>query len=510
MNTHIDHPDVVLIGSGVMSANLGALLRRLDPALRIQVYEAADELAFESSNGWNNAGTGHAGICELSYTPTREPDGTVKVLKLIDIFQEFEQSLQFWGHAIASGMIAQPKEFINPVQHISFVHGAEQVEFLRDRHAGMAAHHFFAPMEFSTDRAKIGAWAPLLVEGRDPAVPIAATKMDGGTDVNFGVVSRKLLGWLADQAGCGVAAGNKVVGLKKAGPVSDRPASKRSASGWTVTARELKTGKERTVHAKFVFVGAGGGSLPLLQLAGLPEAKGLGGFPIGGHWLVCEDPAIVSRHQAKVYGQNLPEAPTMAVPHLDQRILDGKKTLLFGPFAAWTTRFLHRTGSWTDLPRSVKPHNLGTLLKIAATNFPLVRYLLQQGTQSMADRMKVMHIFYPNAQAKDWKLVDGGIRVQAIKKTDGEAGIVHFGTEVLTSADKSMSALLGASPGASVCVNIVMQVIKTSFPHLTEGEAGKKRVQALIPTYGDDHRLPANAAKFAELQKRARQALQLI
>jgi malate dehydrogenase (quinone) len=492
--THIDHPDVVLIGSGVMSANLGALLRRLDPALRIQVYEAADELAYESSNGWNNAGTGHAGICELSYTPTREPDGTVKVQKLIDIFQEFEQSLQFWAHAVASGMIAQPKEFINPVQHISFVHGAEQVEFLRDRHTGMVAHHFFAPMEFSTDRARIGAWAPLLTEGRDPAVPIAATKMDDGTDVNFGAVSRKLIGWLADQAGCGVAAGHKVVGLTKSG------------AGWDVTARELKTGAERTVHAKFVFVGAGGGSLRLLQLAGLPEAEGLGGFPIGGHWLVCEDPAIVSRHQAKVYGQNLPEAPTMAVPHLDQRILDGRKTLLFGPFAAWTTRFLHRTGSWTDLPRTVKPHNLGTLLKIAATNFPLVRYLLQQGTQTMDDRMRVMRIFYPNAQAKDWKLVEGGIRVQAIKKTDGEAGIVHFGTEVLTSADKSMSALLGASPGASVCVNIVLDVIKQCFPHLITNP----RMAEIVPTYGTDYRLPANAARFAELQQRARQALQLV
>ena len=496
-STHIENPDVVLIGSGVMSANLGALLKRLDPTLRIQVYESADELAYESSNGWNNAGTGHAGICELSYTPKCEPDGTVKVQKVIDIFEQFEHSLQFWAHAVSSGMIDAPKEFINPVKHISFVHGQEQVDFLRARHAGMSAHHFFAPMEFSSDRAKIGAWAPLLTEGRDPAVPIAATKMDGGTDVNFGVVSRKLLGWLAQQEGGGVAAGNKVVGLRKAG------------AGWDVTARDRKTGTERTVHAKFVFVGAGGGSILLLQMAGLPEAKGLGGFPIGGNWLVCDDPAIVAKHQAKVYGQALDAAPTMAVPHLDQRILDGKKTLLFGPFAAWTTRFLHRTGSWTDLMRSVKPHNLATLLKIAATNLPLMKYLVQQGTQSMADRMKVLHIFYPNAQEKDWKLMDGGIRVQAIKQTDGEAGIVHYGTEVLTSADKSMSALLGASPGASVSVNIVMEVIKTSFPHLLEGESGKKRIQQLIPTYGDDMRLPSNASRFGELQKRARTALQL-
>lgn len=497
-NSHVANPDVVLIGSGVMSANLGALLKRLDPKLRIQVYEAADELAYESSNGWNNAGTGHAGICELSYTPTREPDGTVKVQKVIDIFQEFEQSLQFWAHAVASGMIDSPKEFINPVQHVSFVHGADGVDFLRARYSGMSRHHFFAPMEFSTDRAKIGAWAPLLVEGRDPAEPIAATKMDGGTDINFGNVSRKLLGWLARQEGCGVAAGHKVVDLRKSG------------AGWDVTACNLKDGAERTVTAKFVFVGAGGGSILLLQKAGLPEARGLGGFPIGGNWLVCDNPEIVARHQAKVYGQNLPEAPTMAVPHLDTRILDGKKTLLFGPFAAWTTRFLHRTGSRTDLFRSVKPHNVMTLLKIGVTNLPLVRYLVQQGTQSMAGRMRVLRIFYPNAREQDWKLMDGGIRVQAIKKTDGEAGIVHYGTEVLTSADRSMSALLGASPGASVCVNIVMEVINTSFPHLTSGEEGLRRVQALIPTYGVDYRRPENAARFNELAVAARRKLELV
>jgi malate dehydrogenase (quinone) len=493
-----DTADAVLIGSGIMSAHLGALLKCLDPVLSIQVFEAANELAGEASHGWSNAGTGHAGICELSYTPTRGADGAVDVRKAVDIFQEFEQSLQFWAHAVESGMIASPREFIRPVPHLSFVHGAEQVDFLRSRHAGMAAHHFFREMELTTDPARITAWAPLLIEGRDPAVPVAATKMDGGTDVNFGVIARKLLAWLTAQPGCNVAAGHKVVGLT------------RDGAGWEVTTREVKTGAERTVRAKFVFVGAGGGSLRLLQLASLPEARGLGGFPIGGHWLVCDDPAIVARHQAKVYGQNLPEAPTMAVPHLDTRVLDGKKTLLFGPFAAWTTRFLRRTGSWTDLPCTVKPHNLMTLLKIGATNLPLVRYLVQQGTQRMADRMRVLRIFYPNARESDWRLKDGGIRVQAIKQTDGEAGIVHYGTEIITSADHSMAALLGASPGASVCVNIITEIIRQSFPHLLTGTAAQQRLQAIIPTYGTDYRLPTNATRFAELQRRARTALQLI
>jgi len=496
-----DRLDVVLIGSGVMSATLAALLKRLDPALRIQVYEAADELAYEASNGWNNAGTGHAGLCELSYTPEREADGTVNVQKAVDIFQEFEQSLQFWAHAVSSGMIDSPREFITRVPHIAFVHGDEQVDRLRARHASLSAHHFFAPMELATDRDTIGAWAPLLTEGRDPAAPVAATRMDDGTDVNFGVVSRKLLAWLAAQPGCGVATGCRVVGLR------------RTDAGWEVITQlrqnDRRNGESRAVRAKFVFVGAGGGSLPLLQSARLPEAKGLGGFPIGGRWLVCDDPAIVAKHQAKVYGQALDAAPTMAVPHLDTRVIDGKRTLLFGPFAAWTTRFLQRTGSWTDLPRSVKPHNLFTLLKIGAGNIPLCRYLVQQGTQSMQSRMKVLRVFYPNAEAKDWKLIDAGIRVQAIKKTDGQAGIVHYGTEVLTSADRSMSALLGASPGASVCVNIVLEVIKTSFPHLVDGKAARARLEEMVPTYGQDMRLPSSAARFAALQHRARQALQL-
>lgn len=498
MSAPIANPDVVLIGSGVMSANLSALLKRLDPALEIQVFEAAEELAFEASNGWNNAGTGHAGLCELSYTPTRGADGSVNVQKAIDIFQEFEQTLQFWAHAVESGMIDSPKDFINPVPHLSFVQGAAEVDFLRSRHAGLAAHHFFREMEFTTDPARIAAWAPLLTEARDPAVPIAATKMAGGTDVNFGNLARKLLAWLAAQDGCAVAAGHKVVGLSKAD------------AGWDVTARELKSGAERTVRTEFVFVGAGGGSLPLLQLAGLPEARGLGGFPIGGNWLVCGNPEIVARHQAKVYGQNLPKAPTMAVPHLDARVLDGKKTLLFGPFATWTTRFLHRTGHWTDLPRSVRPHNAMTLLKIGASNLPLVRYLVQQGTQSMADRLRVLRIFYPNARESDWRLQDGGIRVQAIKQTDGEAGIVHYGTEVLTSADRSLSALLGASPGASVCVNIATEIIQQCFPHLLAGDVGRRRIRQLILTYGTDYRCPENASWFDELARSARRRLGLI
>ena len=495
-STHIDSPDIILIGSGVMSANLGALLKRLDPALSIQVYEVTDELARESSNGWNNAGTGHAGICELSYTPTRDADGSVNVAKAVEIYEQFEKSRQFWSYAVASGMVDRPSEFINPVPHISFVHGQEMVDFLRARHQGMAAHHFFREMEFSTDPATIANWAPLLVEGRD-SVPVAATKMDNGTDVNFGEISRKLLQWLGRQNRCGIASGHRVIDLKKIG------------TDWEVTAKDLATGNLRTNRAKFVFLGAGGGSLLLLQKSGIPEAKGFGGFPIAGRWLVCDNPEIVRRHHAKVYGQPQPEAPTMAVPHLDTRILDGKKTLLFGPFAGWTTKFLNEKGSFADLPVSVRPDNLFTLVNVGVHNLGLVRYLVQQGTQSMADRLKILRRFYPAAREEDWKLVEAGIRVQAIKETDGKAGIVHYGTEVLTNADRTISALLGASPGASVSVAIVLDVIEACFPQLLESAEGQARMKEMIPTYDIDLKVPASADFFDRVSRQADKILQL-
>lgn len=495
-SSHVENPDIVLIGSGVMSANLGALLKCLDPTLKIQLYEATSDLSEESSNGWNNAGTGHAGICELSYTPKREADGSVDPSNVIKIFEQFEYSRQFWGYAVAKGMVENPKEFINPVPHLSFVHGEEQADFLKERHKSMAAHHFFSEMEYSTDPETISRWAPLLTEKRGD-VPIAATMMDSGTDVNFGNISRKLLTWLEKQPDCGIATLHRVTDLTK------------TDTGWDLKIKDQKTGETRSNTARFVFVGAGGGSLPLLQKSGIPEAKGLGGFPIGGQWLICDNPEIVAKHEAKVYGQALDAAPTMAVPHLDTRILDGKKTLLFGPFAAWTTKFLHKKGSYLDLPLSVKPDNIATLIKIGINNLDLVKYLVQQGTQSMADRMKVLHVFYPSAEAKDWKLIDAGIRVQAIKKTDGEAGIVHYGTEVITNQDRTISALLGASPGASVSVHIVLEVIKKCFPELLASDDGKARMKEMIPVHDIDIKKPENAAFHKEVAAIATERLML-
>lgn len=494
---HIEDPDVVLIGTGIMSSTLGAMLKELDPTLKIQLYEMTEGFGEEASSGWHNAGTGHAGLCELSYTPDYGPDGEVAVGKAIEIFNQFEQSKQFWAYAVRTGMLSNTADFINPVPHLSFVYGQEQVDFLRSRFKQMKAHHFYEAMTYTEDRDEIEALAPLLVEGRDDT-PIAVTKMELGTDVNFGALSGKFVEWLGKQAGAGYATSHRVLDITK------------SNGRWTLKIKDLVSGRVFTNTAKFVFIGAGGGSLPLLQKSGIAEAKGFGGFPIGGQWLVCDKPEIVEKHMAKVYGMSPGAAPTMAVPHLDTRIINGKKALLFGPYAAWTTKFLHVKGSITDLPASIRTDNIASLVKVGLHNIPLVRYLIQQGTQSMKTRMGELLKFYPAANPEDWELIDAGIRVQAIKKEDGDAGIVHFGTEVITSQDRSISALLGASPGASVSTNIIVEVVKRCFAEKLATPEGHERMKAMVPSYDEDLSLPEHAKRQRTLSEEAFKTLNCI
>ena len=489
------HPDVILIGGGIMSAHLGAMLKRLDPRLAIEVYESAPELARESSDGWNNAGTGHAGLCELNYTPPPTvPGSPVDISKAVEIFARFEQSRQFWSYAVAHGLLPRPAEFIRAVPHLSFVRGASSIAFLRARHAAMAAHPFFQSMEFTTERDVLRRWVPLLIDGRGDE-PVAATKIDVGTDVNFGELSRQLLAWLGAQDGCRVFTGHRITGLRRAG------------DAWELTVRDTAAGWERPVRASFVFVGAGGGTLPLLQASGLPVARGLAAFPIAGQWLMCENPAVVARHFAKVYGPPPPNSGALGGPHLDVRHLHGKRVLLFGPFATWTTKFLHRTGRITDLLASLRPDNIATLLRTGAHNRVLVRFLVEQATQRMESRLRSLRDFYPEAHAADWRLVDAGIRVQALKNAD--AGRVFFGTEVVTAPDGTLAALLGASPGASVSANIALQVIQTCFPDRLGTSAGRSAMKAMIPAFDTDFGQSAFAADRTRLAAEADERLGL-
>ena len=491
--------DVVLIGSGIMSSTLGVLLKELHPGLSVRLFEVADSPAPEASNGWNNAGTGHAGICELSYTPHLEEDGTVDVTKAISVFEDFECSLQLWAHAARTGIFVDPRTCLNPLPHISLVHTSEQVPFLGARFKGLKEHHFFESMIYTTDRDEIAEWAPLLVDQRDQNQPLAATVMDGGTDVNFGAIAGQFCKWLDQQEHAKVSFSTRVVDLEK------------TEDGWRVTTEHEMSGEREVIEAGFVFVGAGGGSLPLLQNAGLPEANGYGGFPIGGQWMVTDNPEVVGQHTAKVYGQALGAAPTMAVPHLDTRVIDGKRYLLFGPFAAWTGKFLHHGGSHWDLIRSVRPGNIIPLTRVGIHNLDLVRYLVSQGLQSKESRMKDLRNFYPAARDEDWKVIDAGIRVQAVKQEPGEKpGIVHYGTEVLTSKDRSMSALLGASPGASVSVKVMLECVEACFPELLETEEGKARMSEMIPNWEIDLKDPSARGDFKDWHRKAMRDLQLI
>jgi malate dehydrogenase (quinone) len=356
----------------------------------------------------------------------------------------------------------------------------------------MAEHHFFRSMTFTTDSSMIQQWAPLVMEGRD-ACPVAATSGDG-TEVDYGLLARRLCSWLAEQEDCGIAAGWKVTKLQ------------RGVGEWHLDLRCMASGEERKQRAKFVFVGAGGGSLPLLQSTGLAEVAGLGGFPIGGQWLVCDEPSICARHEAKVYGATPPSSPSLGAGHLDVRRLNGQRQLLFGPFASWTTRFL-KHGHWSDLPLSIRAGNLGALLQTGMRNLPLVKYLITQGLQSLESRMEAVREFYPNARSEHWTLVQAGIRVQAIKKAD--RGAVYFGTEVFSSADRSIAALLGASPGASVSVNIALEVVQTCLPHLLTSAEGQERMRRMIPTFDQDLKQLGNAALFEKTNREAAERLQL-
>lgn len=465
-----DEPiDVVLIGGGIMSITLATYLQELEPEWKIQTFERLDDVALESSNGWNNAGTGHAGFAELNYTP--EKDGVVQTERAVNIAEQFEVSRQFWAHQVKTGRLSSnPQDFINAVPHMSFVWGDKNIEFLKKRHEAITKNPLFYGMEYSTDQAKIGEWAPLIIEGRDPAQKVAATYMPLGTDVNFGVITNQLTASLKKSPNFALHTNHEVTDLRQ-----------NDDKSWNVVVKDLKTNAERTIKTKFVFVGAGGASLKLLQMSGIPESKNYGGFPVGGQFLSFEDPALTTRHNAKVYGMAEVGAPPMSVPHLDTRRLDGKQTMLFGPYALFNTRFL-KNGSVFDVVSATNNHNVFGMLKVGVDNTDLITYLMEQAQLTDDDRHKELLKYYPNAKKEHWKLITAGQRVQVIKKTD-KGTVLQFGTEVVTDKDGTIAALLGASPGASTSPPIMIKVMEQAFPQKMQGEWGEK-IKTIIPSHG--------------------------
>lgn len=464
-------PHLVLVGGGIMAATLGILLKRLNPAFTIDIFERLDRVAAESSDAWNNAGTGHSAFCELNYTPERE-DGAIECTKALAIVEQFEQSRQLWASLVEEGALGAPEAFIRTVPHISFVRGAADVAYLRKRYAALQAFHPFKGMTYSEDRDVLRSWMPLVMDGRDPDEPVAATRMDQGTDVDFGALTRALMAHLDGLDGVTVHVNHEVRHLRR-----------EAHAPWVLRVRDLADGGVREVAANFVFIGAGGGALPLLEDADIPEARGLGGFPVSGLWFKCVNPAVIDAHHAKVYGQAAVGAPPMSAPHLDSRVIDGKRALLFGPFAGFSTKFL-KHGSFLDLPLSINLDNALPMLAAGADNLPLTWYLIEQVAQSTTQRLHSLHAFYPNAALEDWELRVAGQRVQIIKRDDAEGGVLQFGTEVVASHDGTLAALLGASPGASTAAAIMLDVIARCFASDVASDEGRARLAQIVPSYG--------------------------
>lgn len=463
-------PDVVLIGAGIMSATLAVLLKELVPDISITIFERLHKPAEESSDAWNNAGTGHSAFCELNYTTEKE-DGCIDISKAVKTAAQFETSKQFWAYLLRQKYLNAPEHFINSVPHISFVWGTDNVAFLKKRHEALIQNRLFAGMQFSDDRNMLQSWIPLVMQGRENDEPCAATKMDLGTDVNFGALTDAMMAHLQTLKDVTLYLNHEVRDLEK---LED--------GKWMVTVENLTEDDEIELAADFVFIGAGGGALPLLQKSDIEEAEGYGGFPISGQWLKCNNEAVISQHAVKVYGKADVGSPPMSVPHLDTRVINGKKELLFGPFAGFSTKFL-KNGSYFDLPKSIEWDNVGPMLAAGWHNLPLTKYLVQQVTQSEEDRFHALQAYFPLAKKEDWELVIAGQRVQVIKKDEQKIGVLEFGTELVCAADGSLAGLLGASPGASTSVSVMLKVLQNCFPEAFQSDAWQSRLKEMMPTF---------------------------
>ena len=486
--------DVILIGAGIMSATLGLILKELQPDLKIEIYERLDIAAAESSDAWNNAGTGHSAFCELNYTPEAE-DGSISPKKAISIAESFEVSRQFWSYLVQENKVSSPENFIKSIPHMSFVWGEKNVAFLKKRFETLQANPLFKDMVYSSDFSKLKEWMPLVMEGRKDSEKFAATSVSIGTDVNFGELTREIFAYLTKLEGVTMHFHYEVRKLKQ---LDDKT--------WRIKVTDLATGKKRKVYTKFVFIGAGGGSLPLLEKANVHEGKGYGGFPVSGQWLKCINPEVIAKHRAKVYGKASVGAPPMSVPHIDSRMIDGEKALLFGPFAGFSTRFL-KNGSYSDLPLSIKTDNIIPMIAAGIKNIPLTKYLIEQVRQSPKDRINALKEYVPGAKSKDWVLERAGQRVQVIKKDEKEGGILEFGTEMITTEDGSLSVLLGASPGASTAVSIMVELIAKCFKDQFETPEWQEKLKEMIPSFGQ--KLNDNEDLLSEIRKKTSTVLKL-
>ena len=487
--------DVLLVGGGIMSATLCLLLQQLNPSFSIIMVEQLSDVALESSAALNNAGTGHAGNCELNYTP-QSADGSINITRALEINAAFEVSLQYWSHLVETGALPSPNQFINKTPHLSLVWGEKNIAFLKQRFKQMQQHHLFETMQFSDDFAQLQAWMPVMMQHRTASEHLAATYVDGGTDVDFGALTKFMVDYLKTTPNFTLLNNTQVKNLNK---VKDRAKD----NTWHVQLKDLNTQQVKTIQAKFVFIGAGGGALPLLQKADIDESKGYGGFPVSGQWLICHNADVIKQHNTKVYGKAAMGAPPMSVPHLDNRTINGQPALLFGPFAGFTTKFL-KGGSKLDLAKSLKVNNLKAMMSVGRHNMDLTKYLIKETKQTHAQRMDALREFLPQAKSEDWTLENAGQRVQIIKNSEQKWGKLEFGTEIVAAKDGTLAALLGASPGASTSVQAMINVLERCF----SSQLNTEKLKQLVPSYGES--LIDNASLLKTVRQRTQQTLGLL
>ena len=437
--TDRDTADIVLIGGGIMSATLGAMLAVQEPQRRIVIVERAAAVATESSQAWNNAGTGHSGFCELNYMPD-PADGTAA----IGIAEQFQLSRWWWDRLVEKGLL-DPGTFMHAAPHMDVVFGERDIDYLRRRFETLRAHPLFARLEYSEDRATIARWAPLVMEGRAVQEQVAATRHPGGTDIDFGALTTALVRIVTDRGG------RLLLG-------HDVRAVVREADGsWRIAGRNAEGSFD--LRAPRVFVGAGGNALRLLQRAKIPEVRGYGVLPVGAAFLRCSDAQVVARHDAKVYGQAPIGAPPMSVPHLDKRVVDGSGHLMFGPYATFSTKLL-KHGRLTDFFTTLRWHNVAVLATAMWANLALVRYLIGQLVAGRRQKHAYLARYYPTADPAQWELITAGQRAQLVSPDARGRGVLRSGTELVVSADGSIAGLLGASPGASTAVPIMIDLLQ--------------------------------------------------
>lgn len=481
------------MGAGIMSATLGMILKELDPNITIQIFERLDQAGTESSDAWNNAGTGHSAFCELNYTPQR-PDGSINTLKAIKIAESFEASKEFWSYLVQKKYV-KPGDFISKVPHVSLVWGDDNVSFLKKRYSLLRENPLFKEMVYTEDRDLMSQWAPIVMRGRKSTQSVAATFMDIGTDVNFGNLTRSMINQLEEMPGVTIHYNVEALDLDPDGK-----------GGWDVFVRNLLSNEKSRCNAKFVFIGAGGATLHLLKRAEIKERKGYGGFPVSGLWLKCMNEELIAKHNAKVYGKAAVGSPPMSVPHIDTRRIDGKKELLFGPFAGFSTKFL-KNGSLLDLPSSIRPDNALPMIFAGIKNMALTKYLIEQVRQTPEERHAALREYVPFTKQTDWELKVAGQRVQVIKKDKQKGGVLEFGTEVVVSEDGTVAALLGASPGASTATSAMLDLIGKCFSKEMQSDEWKSKLKEMVPSY--DLSLSENEEQLKASRQRTSDVLEL-